>query len=148
MSGRVRAVVLLAYALLRTLVRRLFGRGRRGVAAFRQNYAADGLSSVTAAQREDMRGFGRCIACGLCDRGEAERIAQSRGAYSGVMELVLAAARSMPDYAAAAVGFAYLSDSTIAEKERICPADVPIGQIARFVRSKAAQARTSAPARA
>lgn len=145
MSGRVRAVLMLAWALVTTLVRRLFGRGRRGVSAFQRNYAADGLSSLTAEQREEMRSFGGCIACGLCDRGEAERMERSAGAYPGVMELVLASARSMPDYAAAAVGFGYLPDEVLLEKEGICPANVPIGRIARFVKSKAGQARTSHP---
>ena len=51
-----------------------------------------------------MERFGRCIACGLCDRGEGARIARSGGAYRGLMELVLASSRSMPDFAAAARG--------------------------------------------
>jgi hypothetical protein len=145
MSGRLKAVWLLGWALVRTVLRVLFGLGRRGVAAFRENYAGDGLASVTPAQRKTMNSLGACIACGLCDRGEGERIAQSSGAYPGVMALVLSAARSMPDFGAAAVGFSHVTDDVLREKEEICPADVPMRRIARFVRDKAGEARSSVP---
>jgi len=128
MRGRIKAIVLLAFALLRTLLRLLFRRGRRGIAAFRQNYDADGLPPVTASEREQMPAFGRCIACGLCDRGEGQRIARSGGAYRGVMSLVLSASRSMPDYRAAAYSVSFISDEELAEKERICPVAVPCSQ--------------------
>ena len=140
-----KALVLLALALVRTLLRRLFGGGRGGLAAFRENYAADGLAPVTAEQRTTMNDFGNCIACGLCDRGEGARIARSGGAYPGVMELMLAASRSMPDFGAAAVAFAYVSDEVLQEKEKLCPTSVPMRKIAAFVRDKAGESRTSLP---
>jgi hypothetical protein len=143
MPPRLKALFLLAWALIRTLMRRLFGLGRTGLGAFSENYAADGLSAVSAEQRLEMGTFGRCIACGLCDRGEGERIARSGGAYPGVMQLMLASSRSMPDFGAAARGFAHVSDEVLAEKERLCPSEVPMRRIARFVREKAAEARPS-----
>lgn len=148
MTGRLKALLLLTLAVLRTLVGRLFGLRRIGVRAFVNNYAADGLSEVTAEQRGQIARFGRCIACGLCDRGEAQRIARSEGAYVGVMHIVLAASRSMPDFGAAALGLAHVPEEVLVEKERICPTDVPIVEIARFVRDKADQARLSLPAAA
>jgi hypothetical protein len=54
------------------------------------------------------------------------------------MSLVLSASRSMPDYRAAAYSVSFISDEELAEKERICPVAVPMRQIARFVRDKAA----------
>jgi hypothetical protein len=137
---------LLAFAVIRTLLRRAVGGGRDGLRSFRQNYAADGLAPVTLEQRTAMSGFGGCIACGLCDRGESLRIARSRGAYAGVMEAILAASRSMPDYGAAAIAFAHVSDEVLEEKERVCPTAVPMRQIAAFVRQKASEARLSLPA--
>jgi hypothetical protein len=137
--ARFQALWLLALALLRTLLRRLFRRSKiGGIAAFRANYDADGLPPVTAEERAKLPSFSRCIACGLCDRGEAERVAASGGAYRGAMALVLAASRSMPDYRAAAYSFSFVSDEVLAEKERICPTGVPFREIARFVRDKAA----------
>jgi hypothetical protein len=135
--GRVKAILLLALALVRTLLRRIFSRRRGGIALFRETYDADGLPPVSPEERARMTSFGRCIACGLCDRGEAERIAGSGGAYRGVMALVLAASRSMPDFRAAAYSFSFVSDEVLAEKETICPTGVPFRDIARFVRAKA-----------
>jgi hypothetical protein len=135
----VKALWLLALALLGTLLRRLFRRRVDGIGAFRANYDEDGLPPVSIEERERMATFSRCIACGLCDRGEAERIAQSGGAYRGVMALALAASRSMPDYRAAAYSFSFVSDDVLAEKELICPTGVPFRQIAEFVRAKAAE---------
>jgi hypothetical protein len=136
-SGRLKAIWLLAIALLRTLLKRLFRRGLAGIGAFRNNYDADGLPPVTEAERAELGRFGRCIACGLCDRGEAERIASSEGAYQGVMALVLAASRSMPDFRAAATSFTFVPEDVLREKERICPTGVPFRRMARFVREKA-----------
>ena len=145
---RIKAMFLLAFALLRTLLRRAVGGGRGGLRSFRENYAADGLAPVTGAQRAAMVEFGGCIACGICDRGESVRIARSRGAYAGVMEAVLAASRSMPDYGAAAIAWSHVSDDVLAEKERACPTAVPMRKIAAFVREKAGEARVSLPAAA
>jgi len=138
MPPRLKAILLLALYLLKTVGRRIFTRNKSGIAAFRSNYDADGLPPVSPAERASMPDFSRCIACGLCDRGEAERIAASGGAYRGVMALVLAGSRSMPDYRAAAYSFGFVSDEVLAEKEALCPTGVPFRAIARFVRDKAA----------
>src|SRR6478609_11876842 len=137
MPPRIKAILLLALYLLKTVARRVFTRNKSGIVAFRSNYDADGLPPVSAAERSAMPEFSRCIACGLCDRGEAERIAASGGAYRGVMPLVLAGSRSMPDYRAAAYSLSFVTDEALAEKERICPAQVPMRRIAAFLRAKA-----------
>ena len=138
MPPRLKAILLLALYLLKTVGRLIFTRNKSGIAAFRSNYDADGLPPVSPAERAAMPDFSRCIACGLCDRGEAERIAASGGAYRGVMALVLAGSRSVPDYRAAAYSFGFVSDEVLAEKEALCPTRVPFRAIARFVRDKAA----------
>ena len=127
----------MALFLMKTVFRRIFTSNKSGIAAFRANYDADGLPPVSLAEREAMPAFSRCIACGLCDRGEAGRIEASGGAYRGVMTLVLAGSRSMPDYRAAAYSFSFVPDEVLAEKESICPTGVPFRAIARFVREKA-----------
>jgi hypothetical protein len=144
--GRVKAIWLLALALIRTLLRRLFRRGRQGIAAFRANYDEDRLPPVSAEERAELGMFGRCIACGLCDRGEGARMAASNGVYRGVMALMLADSRNMPDFRAAALSFQHVPDSVLAEKERICPTRVPMRRIARFVRAKARELSRSLPA--
>ena len=123
-------------ALLKALLRRVFARPS-GIAAFRSAYDADGLPPVSASERAELPSFSRCIACGLCDRGESERIAASGGAYRGVMSLMLSASRSMPDFRAAAYSLSFVTDEVLADKERICPAQVPMRRIALFLRAKA-----------
>ncbi len=71
MPPRLKAILLLAVFLIKTVFRRLFTRNKSGIAAFRNNYDADGLPPVSPAERAAMPDFSRCIACGLCDRGES-----------------------------------------------------------------------------
>jgi len=92
-SGRLHALLLLSWALLRSLAKKLFGAGPRGLALLEANYAADKLSSVTPAEREQAPERSACIACGKCDAGDGERMASSLGAYPGTMALMLAASR-------------------------------------------------------
>jgi hypothetical protein len=136
-NGRIKALFLLGLAFVKVLVLRLLTGKRDGIALFRRNYDADGLPPVTADERAGFAAFERCIACGLCDRGEAGRIAQSGGAYRGVMALVIAGSRSMPEFRAAAYGFRFVPDEVLAQKERLCPVRIPFRRIAAFVQSKA-----------
>ena len=138
MSGRLKALLLLFLALVKTLLLRPFTASRDGVALFRARYDPDGLPPVTPEERGAMQSFQRCVACGLCDRGEGERIARSGGAYRGVMALVLSGSRSMPEFRAAAYGFAFVPEAVLIDKERICPTRVPFRRISAFVRDKAA----------
>lgn len=134
---RLSALFLLAWSLLRSVIDGMLGR-RRGVQAFTANYAADRLPPVAPDERKLLPLLSGCIACGLCDVGEAVQIARSAGAYAGPMDLALASSRSMPDFDAAAVSLAATSDEHLARVEGLCPTRVPLRSIARFVRSKAA----------
>jgi hypothetical protein len=145
MRGRLKALVLLALALLHTLWRRARGERRPGLERFIENYADDGLTALSASDRAQMADFGRCIACGRCDRDDGARIAASRGQYQGTMSLVLAATRSMPDFGAAARSLAYLTDGDLEKKEALCPTAVPLRRLAAFVRANAPAARVSLP---
>jgi hypothetical protein len=138
MVARFKALVMLAGAFVFALLRKLLPGRQDGITAFRAHYDADGLPPVAPEERKILHEFQRCIACGLCDRGEAERIARSGGAYRGTMALVLAGSRSMPDYRAAAYSFSFVGDAVLAEKELICPTNVPFRKLARFVADKAA----------
>ncbi len=145
--GRIHALLILAWALLRTLVAPIMGT-RRGLAAFRASYAKDRLPAVGAAEREDLASLSGCIACGLCDDGEGARIARSGGAYGGVMDLMLASSRSMPDYDAAARSFEAVGDDRLAELEARCPARVPMRKVKLFVLTKASELRDDGAQRA
>jgi hypothetical protein len=137
--GRLYALFVLGWALIRSLVAGLFGT-RRGLADFRRSYAPDRLPPIAAAERRTLPLLSGCIACGLCDVGEGARIARSQGAYAGVMDLMLASSRNMPDFDAASRSFEAIGDDRLAELEARCPARVPMRQVAAFVRTKAAEA--------
>jgi hypothetical protein len=144
LSGRALAVTLLAWSLVKTTWARMFGR-KTGLVLFHENYDADRLPPIDAGERARIATFSRCIACGLCDAGEAERIAASRGAYPGLMHVVLASSRSMPDYDAAVRALDHVPEEVLRRKEGICPAGVPFVELSRFVRRKAALTVAAAP---
>ncbi len=121
-------------------------RGPSGLLQFRAHYGPDRLTNVSAEQRREMGSYGGCTACGRCDRGDAARVRDSGGQYRSTMALVLAATRSMPDFAAAERSFVFLSESDLVEKERLCPAGVPFRKLAAFVADHARRARESVPA--
>jgi hypothetical protein len=141
---RLHALVILAWALVRSLLAPLLGT-RRGLAEFRSSYAADRLPPLTPEERVVLPQLSGCIACGLCDVGEGARIARSGGVYAGVMDLMLASSRNMPDFDAAARSFAAVGEGRLAELERRCPVQVPMRRVAAFVRGKAAQLTASDP---
>ncbi len=134
---RLHAALILAWALVKTLLAPFFG-ARRGLREFEESYAKrGGLLELGAANRAELPAFGRCIACGRCNVGEAARIVASKGAYGGVMDLVLASSRSMPDFAAAARSFEAIDDRRLAELELTCPTSVPMRSIRAFVLDQA-----------
>jgi hypothetical protein len=136
--GRLHALFVLAWGLLRSLLAPLFG-ARRGLADFRRSYAADRLPPLSPSERRLLPRLSGCIACGLCDVGEGAVMARSGGRYAGVMDLMLSSSRNMPDFDAAARSFEAVGDERLAELEGRCPARVPMRELAAFVRSKAAE---------
>lgn len=135
--GRLHAFVLLGWALVVMVAKKLFGRGPRGLELFQANFQAERLTSLSAPERGEIATFSRCIACGRCDAGDGDRITASRGAYPGTMALMLASSRSMPEFGAALDALRFISDDELAHKEALCPTRVPMRRIAAFIRSHA-----------
>ena len=142
LSGRALALAVLFRSLVKVMVEHLFG-ARPGLALFRENYDADRLPPLDPAERRELSRFSRCIACGRCDIGEGERMARAQGAYPGLMAIVLASSRSMPDYDAAVLALDQVPEAVLAAKEDVCPTGVPFVALARFIRVKASQMRGS-----
>jgi len=139
LSGRALAFALLAWALLKVVFRRLLTKQVPGLQQFHENYGTEGLASIDKAERDQLESFSRCIACGRCDIGEAERIASSEGAYPGLMQLVIASTRSMPDYDAASRAFAHVPVDVLRAKQRGGPVRIPFVELRAFVQAKAPQ---------
>jgi succinate dehydrogenase/fumarate reductase-like Fe-S protein len=142
--GRLHALFILAWAFIRSVLAPLFG-ARRGLADFRRSYANDRLPPIAPEEREVLSQLSGCIACGLCDVGEGTSMAGSQGAYAGVMDLMLASSRNMPDFDATVRSFAFVDDERLAELEGRCPTRVPMRKVAAFVREKAAQVQVDKP---
>ena len=51
--------------------------------------------------------------------------------------MMLSASRSMPEFRAAAYSLSFVTDEVLAEKEKLCPAQVPMRRVAAFLRAKA-----------
>lgn len=137
LSGRALALALLGWSLVKVVAQNLFTKRKPGLELFVENYGAEGLGAIDRDERAMMARFSGCIACGRCDIGEAERIQASDGAYPGLMQLVLASTRSMPDYDAAARGFAHVPNEVLERKEASCPVGIPFADLASFVRHHA-----------
>jgi hypothetical protein len=137
LSGRALAFALLGWSLVKVVAKNLFTKPEPGLVLFHRKYGSEGLHAIDADERAGLERFGRCIACGRCDVGEAERIAASRGEYPGLMQLVLASTRNMPDFDAALRGFAHVPDEVLQAKEATCPVRIPFAELAAFVRAKA-----------
>src|SRR5687767_5760981 len=105
LSGRALSLALLAWSLVRVIAKLLFTRQPPGLVRFQENYGSEGLQPIRPEERAQLERFSRCIACGRCDVGEAERMAASGGEYPGLMQMVLASTRNIPDFDAAARSF-------------------------------------------
>jgi succinate dehydrogenase/fumarate reductase-like Fe-S protein len=136
--GRVHALLLLAWALIRSIIAPFFG-GRRGLADFQRSYARDRLPPIDPEERRLLPRFSGCVACGLCDIGEGAAIVRSHGTYGGVMDLMLASSRNIPDYDVAARSFEAVGDERLKALEQRCPTRVPMRRLAAFVRNKAVE---------
>jgi hypothetical protein len=136
-TARLHALLILSWAFVVTLLKKVFRFGPRGLALFRANYEGDHLSSISPIERDELAGYGRCIACGRCNVGDAARMTESHGAYPGTMSLMLASSRNLPDFAAASEALRFISDEELEEKEGVCPARVPMRKVARFIKNHA-----------
>jgi hypothetical protein len=144
LSGRALAAAILGWSLVKVVAKLLFTKQQPGLELFVENYGAEGLGSLDGDERDAMERFSRCIACGRCDVGEADRIQASNGAYPGLMQLVLASSRNMPDFDAARLGFAHVPVEVLRDKEKRCPVRIPFAQLAAFVEAHAQDASGSA----
>ncbi len=140
MLGRLKAYSMLAVAFVLTLVSRWLRLGRRfGLSAYRRNYAADRLGLMGADDTELFVAAGRCIACGRCEEGDSAIRNRHSGSYPGLMTLVLCSTRATPDAREAAVAWRLLDEAELMRREALCPVDVPLTRLSRFVLGHAQQ---------
>ncbi len=145
MLGRIKAYSMLAVSFVLTLLSRWLHLGRRfGLGAYERNYAADRLAPMQAGDGELFVGAGRCIACGRCEEGDYFIKQRHPSAYPGLMTLVLAGARATPDAVEAASAWRLIDEQELSKRQRLCPTQVPLVELSRFVRRHAEQLEDSA----
>lgn len=120
-----------------------FGSGDDGKDRFLRNYTPDGLVPLSAAERERLVAFQRCINCGLCD------MVCPSGAQPSL--LALAYSRATPDLPRTRAALALIETCPSCQGEshpceQVCPRQVPIREIVAFSQRKLVEvdaARTS-----
>jgi|GEM_PF-2584653 len=105
-----------------------------GIPKFTQNYIADGLTSLTRAERNKQWDFSKCINCGLCD-ALCTPIDNTRDLLSQGPSLAASSySRAFPWYKHAEK---YLSEwkacSGCGKCSNICPTGVPLKEIVAFM---------------
>ena len=132
-SNRLWALFLLGWSLVKSIVKRML-RTESGLAQFHRNYGGEQLAPLAPEDRAGLQRFEGCVACGRCDLGEADRMVAAHGAYPGLMQVVLASTRSIPDFDAAARALAHAPDALLEAKASRCPAQIPFAELAALVR--------------
>lgn len=127
------------YFAKRLLVRAFLPR--RGLARFLGAYGPEGLFPLERQEKDVVASLSRCIACGACDvRFDAYgRVA--RDTLRAPSDLVLAASRSLPEWAALAAPIAELERGDLVALEAVCPARIPFRDVVRVARARAASQR-------
>jgi hypothetical protein len=139
MNGPLKAYWMLAWAFLRTLLRRWLGLRRDGLRRFKDNYFGEGLTPYSSDERALLGAFSGCVACGRCNRALAT--GSAAGTSAGLMGLVLASTRSSLDLPGAAAAWESLSDEELETAEELCPPALPLVQLRRYVLSRTGPGR-------
>jgi hypothetical protein len=120
------------WILWATLVRTLFRRAPRPPA----------LASETAewTEREEeralLRGAGRCVTCGVCDRQFTGWASAERDRFFGPMTFVLRCATSSAGWSELGPMVRAMERGDPEALQRACPVDVPFVSLVRAVRAK------------
>jgi hypothetical protein len=137
MFGRFKALFLLAFGLVKTLLQR-FGPAR-SLQVFQEHYGSENIVAVTTEEAKLLSRVIACTACGRCDAFEGQRVATSARGYRGMMAFVLAGTRSLPDYGRTSATIVDVPDEAFVQAEKECPEAVPLLSLAQLVRSHAAR---------
>lgn len=133
--NRIYATILLGWHFLLHYVKKLtFVYDPGGLEQFRENFDDEGLGSLSAEDREALADWQRCIGCGLCEAACPELSVIPENRHAGPRYLAMAAMRDLsePDLSIPATD---VLDSCDCERaEAVCPVDIPIDDIAAFLR--------------
>ena len=132
------------YLLIR--IKRLFTGRPNGFQRFKRYYLEDRIIEFSPNERQQLTRFERCINCGMCAYKCELHKRLSRQAFPGMSILACAQSKSSTDAWTAREMVDVLDEETMKEAlkccsdcvgcENICPNQVPLTQILRFVQMK------------
>jgi succinate dehydrogenase/fumarate reductase-like Fe-S protein len=105
-----------------------------GLELFRENYDADGLRPLTEHERDRLPHFATCLNCGLC-LAACALLGRPEQELSGPPDLIAQCYSRAPhqSWAAAGEAAAFAACAPCGACEAICPAGVPLREIAAYV---------------
>lgn len=133
MWARLLSLLLLARGVIVTLLRRLSSK-EKPLLAFAQRYGSEGIAAVQLDEAQLLSRVNGCVACGLCDRDEGRRIAQSKKGYRGMTAFALGGVRSLVDYRLTAASIEEVPREAFVQAERLCPTGVPLAEFSDLVK--------------
>ena len=104
---------------------------------FHKKYQRDKLVPLAADQRTMLPLLSGCIACGRCNSGWAFDQGSSRELRTDLMQFIVSASRSMPDFDAAKVTLDRFGPLPAQALRRRCPASIPFHKLASFINTAA-----------
>ena len=131
----------------RRLLARL-GPGPSGLSRFETQYEPDGLYPLDREEQAVTRALSRCIACGICDARFSAYGDVDRTALRAPSDLVIAHARSLPDWDALVPALCQLARGDLEDLEAACPVQVPFARVVEVTRARAVSLRARREARA
>lgn len=131
---KVHAYILLGWHFLLHVLRKLFFVYRPGgIERFEQNFEPEGLVPVDDRERQMLTKWQSCIGCGLCEAVCPELGVIPENRHMGPQALAESGMRDLSRAELALPSREAIAECDYDELEAICPADIPIGELAEFL---------------
>lgn len=133
--SRIYAILLLGWHFLLHYLKKItFLYDPGGLEQFRENFGDEGLCSVDERQRELLADWQRCIGCGLCEAECDELSIIPEGRRDGPRYIALSSSRDLSESDLAIPSAQALSSCDCDDLQSVCPVDIPICDLAEFLR--------------
>jgi succinate dehydrogenase/fumarate reductase-like Fe-S protein len=133
--SRVYASILLGWHFLLHYLKKLtFQYDPGGLKQFRENFDDEGLGSLSEEDRRALHQWQRCIGCGLCEAACPELSVIPENRHAGPRYLAMAAMRDLSEPDLAIPTADIVSSGDCERAEAVCPVDIPLEDIADFLR--------------
>ncbi|QDG54445.1 hypothetical protein FIV42_27980 [Persicimonas caeni] len=131
---KLHAYILLAWHLLLHLTKKfLFLYRPGGIDRVKDNFETEGLTPLSAREREMIAKWQSCIGCGLCEAACAELSVIPENRHVGPQLLAESSMRDLSQAELAIPSAEAIEACGCDELEEICPVDIPLCDLAEFL---------------